>query len=488
MQKKCIVKNDKIENNKLLRLFKLLNKVETRRFKKLLQSPFFTTNSHLLKLYDYLIKYYPDFAHPKLTKALIFTYLFPNRAYNDNKLRMLLREFTRLLEDFLVIKEVRENEFERKKRLVNAYGQRNEMDLFEQGTFRLLEEMKAISIKDKNHFFEQQQLIQNLVYHPATPKTTSMINMQTDMMEYLEMHYWSNKTWLSCNLLSTKQFYNIDLQDFEFQLENIPAKYLLENASLSTFYQAFQFLKFPTDEGYFQFKTTYLINIEKLDAFGKIDIYGYLLNYAVRRHNQGNLDFLKEIFDWNNIGLKYKLLVKGGRMDKAVFKNCCLTAIRLTAFDWVEKFIIEYQESLHENEKQDTIILCQANVYFYKKNYALLIETILNYRFPQFRDNVGVKSLLYRSYFELFLTNASYLEVFVAYSHAFEKYLRRNEFSTKNITQEHLKFIAILRKVAKLIHEKKWNTENQEKLKETILEEKIALKQWLLERISQINN
>ena len=121
------MENNKIIDSKLLKTFKLLDKEETRRFKKLLQSPFFTTNTHLLRLYNYLIKYYPDFNHPKLTKVLIFTYLFPNRTYNDNKLRMLLREFTKQLEDFLVIKEVQNNNKEYKKQLINSYGRRNEL-------------------------------------------------------------------------------------------------------------------------------------------------------------------------------------------------------------------------------------------------------------------------------------------------------------------------------------------------------------------------
>ena len=105
-----------MRDNKLIKILKLLDKEELRRFKKMLQSPFFTTNEHLPKLYTYLIRYAPEFISLKLNKSLLFAYLFPGKKYNDNKLRMLLRAFTRHLEDFLVIKEVRNNEKERKKK------------------------------------------------------------------------------------------------------------------------------------------------------------------------------------------------------------------------------------------------------------------------------------------------------------------------------------------------------------------------------------
>lgn len=477
------MKKNEIIDSKLLKIFKLLNKEETRRFKKLLQSPFFTTNTHLLRLYEYLIKYYPDFKHPKLTKALIFAYLFPDRVYNDNKLRMLLREFTRQLEDFLVIQEVQINDKERKKHLINSYGKRNEMDSFKKGTFELLEAMKAVPIKNKYHFFEKQQLLQNLVYHPAIPKTAAIIDLQTEIMEHLELHYWANKTWMSCNLLSTQQFLNVDLHDLELSIQNLPSKYLSKHAPLAAFYNAFYFLKTPSEARYIQFKTAYLNSIEELGASDKRDLYGYLVNYAVRQHNQGNLTFLKEIFEWNNIGLNYSLLIEGDRIDKSAFKNCCLTAIRLSAFDWVENFIKDYKNFLNENNRKDTITLCQGYLYFYKKNHVQLIEIILHYAFHEFRDKLGAKGLLLRSYFELFLIDRSYMEVFMAYSHSFERFLRRNESAAKKIIKEYLNFIMSLRKMTKLIHEKRWNTDYQEKFRTDILKEKMALKQWLLDII-----
>ena len=479
------MKNIQIKDSKLIKIFKLLNKKELRRFKKQLQSPYFTTNKHLLALYNYLIKDYPAFTSPKLNKSRIFTHLFPSKKYNDDKLRMLLRAFTRQLEDFLVIKELRTDDFLRKKQLVGIYGKRSQMELFKKGTFGLLEEMGTLAIKDKNHFFEQQQLLQELVYHPATFDLKEKFVLKTDMMENLELHYWSNKIWITCNLLSMQKFlkFGYEIEDLNLAIQKFPKNYFQKHPSLSAFVKAYYFLKKPSDEQYFQFKSVYLATINQLNESNRRDLYAYLLNYIILRQNQGGTLFKKENFEWLKIGLNHELLIESGKMDDSLFTNCCLAAVSLNNFEWAERFVNQYEMYLTENKKEDVKILCKAFIHFHQKNYSKLIDLLLPYRFKHFKDNQRGKGLLFRSYFELFLLDHTYFEVFTAYSYSFERFFRRDEFNAENIKVAYLNLITMLRKITILIHEKKWTTISQNKIKEKIKVEKIALKSWLLEKL-----
>lgn len=484
------MKNLEIKESKLLKIFKLLDKEEVRRFKKQLQSPYFTTNKRLLTLYNYLLKDYPTFNSPRLRKSRIFTYLFGKEAYNDNKLRMLLREFTRQLEDFLVIKEVRENDFLRKKQLVDIYGKRSQMELFEKGTFRLLEEMEAFPIKDKNHFFERQQLLQALVYHPATTNLKEQFILKTDMMENLDLHYWSNKIWMACNLLSMQKFlkFEYEIADLNIAIQKFPERYFQQYPPLTTFVKAFQFLQNPSDEFYFQFKSVYLENLDQLNQTDSRDLYAYLLNYIILRHNQGNTFFTKENFEWIKIGLNNELLIEAGKMDDSVFTNCCLTATSLNNFEWAENFIHNYEIYLEESKKEDVKVLCQSFICFFQKDYSQLIDLLLPHRFKHFKDIQRSKGLLFRSYFELFLSNHSFFEVFIAYSHAFERFFRRDEFNAKPVQTAYLNLIMTLRKISKLIHLGKWDASSQQFFEQKINTEKTALKSWLLSKLKELAN
>lgn len=475
-----------MQSSKLLKLLKLLNKEECRRFKKMLQSPFFTANKHLVKIYDYLIKGYPEFASPKLDKALVFAHLFPKIKYNDNKLRMLLREFTRQLEDFLIIKEVRENEEARKKQLVHIYGQRNQMELFKKGTFQLLEEMEAMPIKDKNHFFEQQQLIQELVYHPATSELKERYSLQLDMMENLEIHYWTNKVWLSCNLLSIQKFLEVEyaIKDLAISAEKLPKKYFEKHPPLDTYIKSFQFLKSPSPSHYFEFKSAYLNNLNKMKESDQRDLFSYALNYSILQHNQGNFLFSKESFEWLKFGLNNQFLIESNRIDDSIFTNTCLLALRLDAINWADQFIKTYEIYLDKSNKKDTIKLCEAYILFYEKKYLHLITFLKNYKFKHFKDILRIKSLLLRSYFELFLEKNSYFNIFLSYSYSYEKFIRRDEMSSKIVIETYINLIDTTRKIAKLIKEGKWNSDWKSKIKEKIKGEKIILKQWLLEKLN----
>jgi len=87
------------------RTFKLLGsltKEEFRRFRKVVQSPFFTSNERHLALYDHLKKYYPAFEHKQLAKEMLFEICYPKQAFNDRLLRVLLREFTNMIEEYLL--------------------------------------------------------------------------------------------------------------------------------------------------------------------------------------------------------------------------------------------------------------------------------------------------------------------------------------------------------------------------------------------------
>lgn len=479
-----------MQESKSLKLLKLLDKEELRRFKKLLQSPFFTTNSHLLKIYEYLIKYAPNYDSPKITKSLIFTYLFPNKTYNDNKLRMLLREFTKQLEDFLVIKSVRDDEEYRKRKLIEVYGERNQMDLFEKGTFHLLAENEKKTIKERNHFYEQQQLIQSYIYHPAILKAKEVAELQVKAVENLELYYWSNKVWLACNLISSKQFLKVNypIEQLEFSTDLLSKKQLSKHPPLDIYLKAFQLLKLPSAENYFELKRAYISKLQVLQEKDKRDLLSYLFNFSVRQNNLGVPFAVNEVFNLYQIGLQHKLLIESDKMDSAVFRNCCFSAVRIKEFNWAASFIEEYQIYLNEDERQDLVIICKALLLFYKKDYTSTIELISPYRATRFRNNLSAKGILIRSYFELFLIDASYFKLLIDNSHAFEKFLQRNKQIPLNVTSSYLNFITTLRKMTKSIHEDKLNMVEQTKFTEKIKAEKIVLKQWLLEKLEERKN
>src|SRR5690606_39908692 len=101
-----------MNNGKLSEVFYTLSVSERNQFEKFIHSPFHNRHEKVIALFNYLHQSGPkDTA--VLDKKTIFPVLFPGEKYNDLKLRHVSSYLQKLLEDFLVWKEL-ESDTERR--------------------------------------------------------------------------------------------------------------------------------------------------------------------------------------------------------------------------------------------------------------------------------------------------------------------------------------------------------------------------------------
>ena len=76
--------------SKTLDILGALSPDEVKEFRIFLTSPYYNTNKTVLKFFDILIKFYPDFNQSSLTKENIYAKLHPGSKYKDEVIRNLL--------------------------------------------------------------------------------------------------------------------------------------------------------------------------------------------------------------------------------------------------------------------------------------------------------------------------------------------------------------------------------------------------------------
>ena len=120
-------KEEKIVNNvnttllgRTLRLIKKEGK-ELDNLKKFMQSPYFNTNKDLIKLFDELIKTFPDFS---ADKEVVFNKIYPKIKYNDETFRLQCSALNELIEMFLLQEHLKKNEFLKQQLLAEAYDKK----------------------------------------------------------------------------------------------------------------------------------------------------------------------------------------------------------------------------------------------------------------------------------------------------------------------------------------------------------------------------
>ena len=120
-----------MRETKLVNLLRGLSSDDMRQMRKMLNSPFFTTNKNLLALFNLMKAHHPAYESNRLEKRTVFKKLFPGRAYSDIKLRNLNSELVHVIEDYLIYKSVNKNEIDRHRELMKIYKGNGQFEWFE---------------------------------------------------------------------------------------------------------------------------------------------------------------------------------------------------------------------------------------------------------------------------------------------------------------------------------------------------------------------
>lgn len=477
-----------MHKSKLVQILKTLSTEEFRRFRKILVSPFFTSNENLLQLYVYLKKYHPDFNSSKLTKEKIFQKLFPNRPYNDNVMRILMKDFTKVLEEYLLQLQLKDDAYDRKKRLVKIYGERNLFDHFERGSRELLQEIENSPYRDVTYYKEQIELNEARYFHPLFNRFDLDDSSLELVMEGVDSYFALAKFKYGNELMNRGRVFqkSYDLKFIETVSQEHKNGFLDSNPLFQLYLLLYQIMTKGNTERFEEFEP---IIFEKLDGLRRDDqriLFFHSLNFIVRQANSGNAEFSRKAFEWNKLGLKLDLMVENGKIEEAIFGNIANYGCREQEFDWTERFIEAYQIYLPENIRIDVVNLNLGTLYFYKKDFQQSISTLLNYQFsPVFQ--LRSKLTLIRSLFEQFLLDNNYFDVLVYHIKAFEKYINRNEYYSIERLEPHLNMIRLLNKFADRIYRNEGKQQLEKWFeKQMSNERKLSAKNWLKEKIQQL--
>ena len=463
-----------MQNNRLTRTLRTLNANELKRLLKFLNSPFNNANSNIVQLYLFVRNFYPMFDSPKLTKEQAFKKLFPHQKYNNQKLLNLMSDFSILLEKYLTILQLEKEEMEQKKLLVRAYAQRpNCYPVFEKKIWELNKELDAMPYRDEHYFKEKKELNLQHYGHPDTSKAMDKKNTLQTAEEYFYAYCSFAEIKIKCaknavvNTISRK---NTDPKINGDLLKDNPAFVLYEKI------EKFQRSRDATNLN--ELADYFISHIKSLRIDDREYILKVLLNFSIRQNNAGRTEFSKVILDLYKIGLEYKCLLFFGRMTENTFQNIVTTAALQGEFEWANKFMDKYQGHLDTGVRADAMAISMAQWHFTKKEFLQAIE-VLGHTFKEPIDVLKSKSLLVRSWYEMYLKDDNFLEMVLAQLAALEKFLRRDKTMPPRMKDAYLKFVSFTKKLVN----GKWDKDLMNELNKEISQDtNLLIKKWLMEK------
>jgi hypothetical protein len=483
--------------SKFIDIIKTFSKEELKQFKDFLRSPFHNTNQNVVKLFDIIRKYLPEFESASLEKENLFKKLYPGKKYNDTVMRILSSDLLSLAEEFLSYRRYKKNPFTEKKFLLEELKERKGDALFN----KHFKEAEALLNKegsiDETYFLNRYEL--------ETAKVNFLISADRQdesgahllkTGEYLVNFFLMNVLNISQELTEHEEVLN---EKYDFNLADM----ILKNTDLE---KVMAYLKERNYEYYHVLEIYYYMN---RCAGSKTEVKNYaLLKDAIGRNlgqfrseAQYNLFLILEsccitlmrygigidyadLMNVYEMMLEYKIFSDNRKnfMQANLFRNIFYTSVALKKYEWAEKFVNDYHSYLLPEQRADMFNYTKSVLNFERKRFAEALEQIskVNYNFFVFRYEA--KTLTMKILYELKLFEQA-LSLIDSFSH----FLLKNKKVPEIYKRQFMNFLKYCRTLIKKSQRKEqFSSLDAAELKKQISGEKeIINKTWLLEKAEE---
>ena len=482
---------------KALRIITSLNRDELNSFEKFVQSPFFNKSKDVVKLFNSVKKYHPDFENPKLSFEKIYAKLYPGKKYTEGTIRNLFSELGNLAEKFLAHVNY-ENSFEYGQSILNETNARSLDKEFEKNYKKYYErnEIKEDALYRKNLNkclleSEMWRYTQRLNIEFSKSARNSIYESLTVFFLnefFLAQSYQVNVT----NWYKGQEEYNI--VDTFFEFTDVDAIITRMKKNKSAYYEDIKLpyylaLAAQNKDGKFyeNFEIAYKIFNEQIDGMTKqtqVRLYIMIINIINMyiKASDRNLSKIKFILNKEMIE-KEIALDEHGKLPAFLFSHTILNAIAASEIEWGKDFLENKIDTIDDDAKS------KADIYnYYKakflsldKKYIESNEVLLKISKEDNTFKSDAKVLRLINYYEL-----GHIEAAFSHAEAFKQLLIRNDeayIGRKELSSNFIKFYLLLLR-------KKSGIETDIFFAKKELEQCGILrnKNWLIDKFNEINN
>lgn len=466
-----------MQKSRLLELFKSLNKVEVKKLRKWVRSPFFNQREDVILLFDYLEKARPFEKPNRLHRTYIFSKIFPNEKYNEKKIGYAQSFLLAEIKKFITYEEFSKDEIRSEIHLIRSLRKRGLNRHFESEwkNANVLLEKQPIRNSDY-HFFNYQ--LQNEQHEYSNSLSRKEPKGLQEASNELTNFFIAQKLKQSCDQLNAQNLIQVEYeQDFLSEVITfLEEKKELNLPSVEVYYYYYKTLIEQDSEVFYQKLKEALVAYH--GKFPKSELnYLYLatINYCIKQHNAGQKNFTREMLQLYKEGLKNEVFFVNGILGRFTYKNIVSIGIHLKEFDWVKEFIYDLKEKLDPKWREGTFTFNLATLYFQMSDYDKSMTLLQQVEFKDVFLHLNARKMLLKMYFELGEINA--LESLLD---SFSRYLTRH----KELGYHRALHFDLIRIVRKLLQIPKYDKTNRNALKNEIEGiDGMIEKKWILEQL-----
>lgn len=425
--------------SKLEEIVEKLSEKERQRFELYLDSPFFKCDDVTKSLFKALI--ISPIKHSDF-KMELFARVFKGKSYDDKQMRYFISNLNKHLENFLTIQKLEKDPTLSAQLVANVYAERD----CEKSFLMLGHEMDEQPVlADATTALEKYRYAELHLNYTGKKLSGKATPDYTDTLFYLDSFYLIKKLQLSCELTNLA---NILQKQYKIQLSD-ELKSLAQTEPFNTvpaiqiYSHILNFLMNASDEESFLKSIDLVKQHSHLFKPGEVaELYQYIKNYCVRKINQGNREYLRQLLDIYKTMLSNKPLMKHDYLSQWEFKNIVSISLRLNEKKWCEEFIAKYINYLKPEEQSNALAYNLAYSYFIDDDYKKAIRKLQEVELKDVFYQLDARVILLKCYFELDDYDSFFYQV-----SSFRLFLLRNKSVSeyqKNINRNLISFLAAI--------------------------------------------
>ena len=472
-----------MQNFKLFHILSQFDKLEQNRIRKFINSPYFNKDKVVCNLFEILVEEINTPSKTNWTKEKIWEHLVPDLSFDDTRLRKYQSDLLKLIEKFLIQEEFETDVFNSQSYLLRSI-KRKKLKKLHNSVRKSMNETSVKTIYRDNNFFLNLFVVESSYAQLITDmeeKSTEKTNLET-MSNLIDAFYLGEKLKIYCEVLSRKKFvqHEYDISLIKEVLEITSRNEFQELPHIAIYSQIVKLYIEPQIlEHYYKYQSLLSQSSHLFPPNEEKNLYILAQNYCVNQLNQGNSHFLIELFDVYKNFIEKDFFKLEGSLDSFTFKNIVVVGLRNGAYEWTEKFILNYINSLPPEIRENTLSFNLSQLYFYQKKYSNVVKILQEVEYNDYITNCNAKTTLIGAYYE-----EGEFEPLFSLLESFRVYLNRN----KEIPlARKINYKNLIRFTKKLISLPPTNKKAFSQLKAEVEATKnIPSRDWLLEKITEL--
>lgn len=486
-----------MHDSKLIQLLSSLTPNDLVTFPKYVQQFPTALNKTAFTLFSYCRRFAPEYTSTRLRRDLVRKHLIKNKIITDARLNKIAHQLKKLVEDFLVDKDLTDQPLLKRYLFLQSLKRRNAKN-FANESKKLIGEIRQKKGNNLRQNLHLHLLYDELWSDANTEKISGSIEHFQLANDHLDSFYLRQKLAYILEYNSSKAIRSTD-----FQLLFVPSilqfiqqhPSFKEDLAIGLRLLAIQMQQSNKKEDFLKLKAQLFTHFDRLSKKDGQDILVLLINFYHQHLETEKAFYINEGFLLYQFAINKKLLIENGRMRTVEYSNIATLGFYANQNEWTLQFLDNFKPFL-DNATKD-VIYAQLYAYFHflQGQFELAHQWILRAENSPYADlpiTIKVRMLKLRILYEIWqdsnFENTKFCQLLENQAKSLIGFLKEHPQLPTKKSIVYLNFLTFFKRMIHL--EGKLNlTIRVEKFKLALSQtSNLKYKDWLFEKITQLEN